>query len=144
MRVSELMRTPPVVCQPSAPLHAVARLMAVRDVGSVVVVDNVGYVCGIVTDRDIAVRGVGEGHSADVAVETVMTRDVAVVRPSSDLAEAAAVMQKQGVRRVPVVDDMGKLHGVIAMDDLFRQVSHETDTLTDALLSQTDHLRHAG
>ncbi len=136
MRVSELMRTPAVECRPSTTLQEVARLMESRTVGSVLVVDAIGYLAGIVTDRDITVRGVGAGHGPDTPIEEVMTRDVASVGARADVAEAAAVMQKRAVRRVPVVDEMGRVHGVVAFDDLFRNLSHEADTLMDAVLSQ--------
>lgn len=144
MKVSALMHTPTVVCRPTASLREVARLMDTREVGSVVVVDDLGYITGIVTDRDIALRSVGAGLSPDVAVEAVMTRDVASVNPTSDVAEAATIMQKRGVRRVPVVDDMGKPHGVITLDDLMRHVSNEADILADAVTAQTRHLHPAG
>ena len=137
MRVSDLMRTPAVVCRPTATLRDVAQLMDVRNVGSVCVIDNIGYLAGIVTDRDIAVRGTGAGRSPDVSVTEVMTRDVATVLPSSDVVEAAAIMQKRGVRRVPIVDHMGHVHGVVTLDDLMRNLSHEADTLNDTLTAQT-------
>jgi len=111
--------------------------METHDVGSVLVVDNIGYVTGIVTDRDLALKGAGQGHSPDVSVDTVMTRDVASVHPASDIAEVSAIMQKRGVRRVPVVDDLGKVHGMVALDDLLRNLSHEADDLTDAVLAQS-------
>lgn len=136
MKVSQLMHTPAIVCGPNATLRDVAHLMDERNVGSVIVVDNVGYVAGIVTDRDIALRGVGRGHSPDTTVDNIMSRDVAAVGPGSDIVEVAAVMQKRSVRRVPVVDEMGKVHGVVAMDDLFRNLSHEADALVDATLYQ--------
>jgi signal-transduction protein with cAMP-binding, CBS, and nucleotidyltransferase domain len=139
MRVSEVMHTPAVVCRPTTTLHEVAQLMDMRDVGSVVIVDDLGYVAGIVTDRDIALRSVGAGHSPDVTVDTIMTRDLATVTPTSDVAAAASIMQKRGVRRVPVVDDMGTPHGVISLDDLVQYVSHEADVLADAVLAQTRH-----
>jgi len=139
MKVTQLMHTPAVVCRPTTTLREVAKLMDSRNVGSVLVVDNVGYVSGIVTDRDLALRGLGAGHSADITVEVVMTRDVASVSPASDIAEAAAVMQKRGVRRVPVIDNLGRVHGVVAFDDLFRNLSHEADDLTDAVLAQSIH-----
>lgn len=140
MKASQLMHTPAVVCKPTATLHEVAALMDARNVGSVIVVDRIGYVTGIVTDRDVAVRGAGTGRSPDTPVEAVMTRDVAAVTPSSDIAEAATVMQKRGVRRVPVVDDLGRVHGVITLDDLLRNLSAEADALTDAVVSQATHL----
>ncbi len=137
MRVAELMRTPAVECPPTTSLRDVARLMDERNVGSVLVVDNIGYLTGIVTDRDLALRGAGGGHSPEASVDTVMTRDVASVSPASDVAEASAIMQKRGVRRVPVVDEMGKIHGMVALDDLFRHLSHDADDLTEAVLAQS-------
>ena len=140
MKASQLMHTPAVVCEPTATLREVAALMGTRNVGSVVVVDRIGYVTGIVTDRDIAIRGTGAGRSPDATVEAIMTRDVAAVTPASDITEAATVMQKRGVRRVPVVDDLGRVHGVITLDDLLRNLSAEADALTDAVVSQAAHL----
>ena len=143
VKVAMLMHTPAVVCRPQTTLRDVANLMEARNVGSVVVVDAIGYVTGIVTDRDVALKGAGRGRSPDTDVEAVMTRDVAVVSPASDIAEAASIMQKRGVRRVPVVDDLGRVHGMVAMDDLVRHVSHMADSLTDTMLDQALHLRSA-
>lgn len=141
MKVGMLMHTPPVRCRPDATLREVARLMAERDVGSVVVVDRLGYVTGIVTDRDVALRGAGAGRSPDTGVEDVMTRDVAVVHPAADVDEVAKVMHHRGVRRVPVVDDAGNVHGMVAMDDLVRHLSHESDVLADTLVDPEPHQR---
>lgn len=140
MKASQLMHTPAVVCEPTTTLRDVAALMERRNVGSVVVVDRIGYLTGIVTDRDVAVRGTATGLSADTTVEAIMTRDVAVVAPSSEVAEAAAIMQKRGVRRVPVVDDLGRVHGVVTLDDLLRNLTAEADALTDAVVNQAAHL----
>lgn len=63
-----------------------------RRVGSVIVVDRSNHVCGIVTDRDIAVRAVGAGRSADVAVSAMTTRDLVSVPPTSELAEATPLL----------------------------------------------------
>jgi CBS domain-containing protein len=136
VRVSEIMHTPAVTCRPSTSLREVAQLMERRNVGSVVVVDDIGYLSGIVTDRDLALRGMGGSHTTDTPVTAVATRDVATVSPMSDAGEAAAIMQKRAVRRVPVVDDLGRVHGMVTFDDLFRNLNHEADTLTDALLGQ--------
>lgn len=143
MKVADVMHTPAVVCRPTATLREVAQLMESRNVGSVLVVDDIGYVTGIVTDRDLAVRGLGGGRSPDVAVESVMTRDVACISPTSDCGAVVAVMQARGVRRVPVVDDRGKVHGLVAFDDLFRNLSHEADDLSEAVFAQSLHL-HPG
>jgi signal-transduction protein with cAMP-binding, CBS, and nucleotidyltransferase domain len=140
MRVSELMHTPAVTCRPDAPIAEVARLMRDRNVGSVVVVDDVGYLAGIVTDRDVALRGVGEGRSGDVAVEHIMSRNVATVPIQADVSAAAATMVKRTVRRLPVVDDADRPHGIVALDDLVRHLGREVDALADTVLLQATSL----
>jgi signal-transduction protein with cAMP-binding, CBS, and nucleotidyltransferase domain len=140
MRVSELMHTPAVTCRPNATIAEVARLMRDRNVGSVIVVDAVGYLAGIVTDRDVAVRGVGEGRSGDLAVEYVMSRNVATVPLHADVADAAGIMAKRRVRRVPVVDEEDTPHGLVALDDLVRHLGRETDAVADTVMVQVTNL----
>ena len=141
MRVSEVMHTPVFSTQPSATLREAAEMMRSRNVGCLTVVDQLGYLTGIVTDRDIAVRGVAEGRSPDAPVEAVMSRDVATVAPNADVTTAATIMRKRGVRRVPVSDEMWRLHGVISMDDVVRTLGHEVDEVADAVMAQTSHMR---
>ena len=137
MRVSEVMHTPAVTCAPTSTLCEVGQLMERRQVGSVIVIDRVGEVAGIVTDRDIVLRGVAMGRSGDIAVDAVMTRNVATVDAGADIADAAATMMKRRVRRLPVVDDDGRVHGLIALDDLVRNLGHQTDDVSDLLRSQS-------
>jgi signal-transduction protein with cAMP-binding, CBS, and nucleotidyltransferase domain len=140
MRVSELMHTPAVTCRPTATIAEVARLMRDRNVGSVIVVDAVGYLAGIVTDRDVAVRGVGEGRSGDLAVEHIMSRNVATVPLHADVADAAGIMAKRRVRRVPVVDEDDTPHGLVALDDLVRHVGRQADAVADTVMVQVTNL----
>ena len=135
MRVSYLASSPAITCEPSDTLRTVATLMADRGVGSVVVVRN-ETLAGIVTDRDIVVRGVATGLSADVAVERVMTRNVASVPIGADLTEAAATMGNRKVRRLPAVDMHGRVHGVISLDDVARHLGHQVDDLAEILLAR--------
>lgn len=135
MRVSTLMHTPAVSCAPSTTVRAVARLMEDRRVGSVVVVKDESVI-GIVTDRDIVVRGVAAGLSGDVPVERVMTRNVARVWVGADVSAAAETMWQRHIRRLPVVDAHGRLHGVIALDDVLRHVGREVDEVNDLLVAQ--------
>jgi signal-transduction protein with cAMP-binding, CBS, and nucleotidyltransferase domain len=137
MRVSELMHTPVVSCAPTATVREVGVLMAQRHVGSVVIIDQVGEVAGIVTDRDIVLRGVAQGRSGDIQVDTVMTRNVATIDPGADVADAAATMMKRRVRRIPVVDRLGHAHGVVTLDDLVRGMGRQADEVSDVLLSQS-------
>jgi signal-transduction protein with cAMP-binding, CBS, and nucleotidyltransferase domain len=136
MRVSQFMHTPAATCGTNATLRDVAHIMDVKNVGCVVVIDSVGEVAGIATDRDIAVRGVGHGRSADVAVTEVMSRDVATISPSADEHQAAAIMTKRGVRRLPVVDEHAVVHGVVALDDLVRRLGRDAEELNELLVTQ--------
>ncbi|HET6949169.1 MAG TPA: CBS domain-containing protein [Acidimicrobiales bacterium] len=142
MRVSELMHTPAVTCRPEAAIGDVARLMRDRNVGSVIVVDGIGYLAGIVTDRDVAVRGVGEGLSADVAVEEIMSRNVATIPLQADVSHAAGLMVKRTVRRLPVVDENDIPHGMLTLDDLVRQIGRDADAVSDTVMLQAANLSH--
>jgi CBS domain-containing protein len=143
MKVAELMHTPVVTCRPEDTVGDVARMMNDREVGSVVVIDRVGEVAGIVTDRDIALRCIGNGRSADIAVQEVMSRDVATVDPHADVAAAAKTMLERSVRRVPVVDEFGSAHGMVALDDLVRMAGRQVEELGDLLRDQSPGL-HLG
>lgn len=141
MKVTELMHTPAVTCRPEDTVGDVARMMGSHEVGSVVVIDRVGEVAGIVTDRDIALRAVGQGRSSDIAVEEVMSRDVATLDPHADVAVAAATMIKRSVRRLPVVDEFGTVHGLVSLDDLVRLSGRQADELGDILRDQASGIR---
>jgi CBS domain-containing protein len=136
MRVTELMHSPAVMCRSSDTLAEVALLMRDRSVGSVVVIDNIGYLAGIVTDRDLAVRGLGDGHSPDSTVDAVMTRDVATVSLHADVSDAAAMMAERMVRRLPVVDERHHIYGVVTLDDLLRNLGSDADRLADTVVMQ--------
>jgi signal-transduction protein with cAMP-binding, CBS, and nucleotidyltransferase domain len=131
------MHTPAVTCTPTATLREVGELMERRHVGSVIVIDEVGDVSGIVTDRDIVVRGVARGRSGDIAIDRVMTKNVVTIDARSDISDAAAMMMKRRVRRLPVVDARGHAHGMVALDDLVRHMSRQADEVSDLLLAQS-------
>jgi len=98
-------------------LREVAAIMRDGDVGAVPVVDD-GRLVGIVTDRDIVVRAIAEGMTADSAVNLAMTTDLVTVKPDDYVFEAARLMGDKQVRRLPVVDSDGSLAGIIAMADV--------------------------
>jgi CBS domain-containing protein len=114
--------------------------MRAHNVGCVAVVDDLGYVTGIITDRDIAIRGVAAGRSPDAPVDAVMTRDVATVTPAADLSTAQAIMHKRGVRRLPVADEMWRPHGMIALDDILCAVGNEVDAIADTVTAQRTNM----
>jgi CBS domain-containing protein len=106
---------------PSQSLTDAARLMKQEDVGSVPVVDGERLV-GMLTDRDIVVRGIADGSDPHtVHVGDIASRDIVTVRPDDDLDEALRLMALHQVRRLPVVDD-GHLVGVLATADVAHEV----------------------
>ncbi|MDY7101050.1 MAG: CBS domain-containing protein [Actinomycetota bacterium] len=137
MRISELMRTPAVTCRTTTSLGEVARVMRDREVGCVLVLDETDYLAGVVTDRDLALRGLGVGRTADTLVRDVMSRDVVSVSVRADVSEAAALMAKRSVRRLPVVDEHDHPRGVITLDDLVRDLGAEADLLVDTIVLQS-------
>ncbi len=116
MRVSECLHEAPVTVPPECTLEEAARLMGTRGVGSLVVVSG-GEVVGIVTDRDIAVRGVGSGRALTTRVKAVMSENLVTIQGSADIFDAYRLLKDAGVRRLPVLED-GDLGGIITVDDL--------------------------
>ena len=117
MRCREIMSSNVRTATRETSLSDVAAMMRDGDMGAVPVVDN-GKLAGIVTDRDIVVRAVSEGKSADTPVGEVMTAELFTVAPDDFVFEAIRLMGDKQVRRVPVVSPDGSLAGIIAMADV--------------------------
>lgn len=115
--VGEFMTRRLVTMDASETLTAAARQMRDAAIGDVIVT-NAGHVHGIVTDRDISVRGVAEALDPDTtALSEILSRNVITVTPHDDAVAAADLMRTYSVRRLPVLDD-GELVGVISLGDL--------------------------
>ncbi|MEV5953101.1 CBS domain-containing protein [Streptomyces sp. NPDC051987] len=121
MKISEVMTAPPVTVAPDVRLAEAARRMAEAAVGSVLVVDDAGALLGIVTDRDIALRGLGGGLGQDAEVRAVMSDRVVTVAAGDDLQAAYQAFRRTGVRRLPVLE-LGRVTGMLTVDDLFLDV----------------------
>ena len=120
MHLADYMHTPPTTCPTGTSISEVARLMEFDEVGSVIVTSGAGEIAGIVTDRDLVVRGLAREASADAPVETVMSAPVITVHEQEDAYDAAAKMARAGCRRLPVVNATGQLQGVVSFDDIAR------------------------
>src|ERR1035437_10760379 len=116
MLVRECLRSAPVTVPPECTLEEAARLMGRHGVGSLLVVSG-DQLLGIVTDRDIAIRGVGDGQSSDAEISAVMTEAPVTIQGSANVFEAFRTIKEAGVRRLPVVEDTD-LAGIITVDDL--------------------------
>lgn len=120
-QVADLMTRGATALAPGDTLVKAARIMAELDVGAVPICDGEALV-GIVTDRDIAVRGVAQERPLHISrLEDVMTADPQVCRETDDIDVVAERMKEQQIRRLPVVDAEGRLVGMLSLGDLALQ-----------------------
>jgi len=117
MQLREVMTSGVVTAGPEADVLEVARLMRDHAVGSVVLCDRRGTPAAMVTDRDLAVRALAEQRGPSEAVGDHASRPLVTGEPEMDLEEAAALMVRHRVRRLPVVSD-GELVGIVTLDDI--------------------------
>jgi CBS domain-containing protein len=116
--IREVMTPNPVAMSAGSTVTDAARAMRDNDIGDVVVLDSNENVCGIVTDRDIAVRAVAEGHNpAEVELKDICSRALVSLGPASSVDDAVRLMREQALRRLPVVD-AGKAVGIVSLGDL--------------------------
>ena len=134
--VEEIMTRDPRTVNADDPLIDAARIMRDSDIGDAVVMDG-GQVTGIVTDRDIVVRGVAEGIDAESAsVGDVCTMGVETIEPDASVDEALSRMRDKDIRRLPVAKN-GRPVGIISLGDL--AVEREPDsTLADISAASPD------
>ena len=119
--VTSVMTANPACCKAETPLRDVARMMIDNDCGEIPVVDEQGVPVGVVTDRDIAIRVVAEGRDTMGATAAdAMSSPVQTVREDSSLKDATQLMEAAKIRRVPVVDQQGKLSGIVSVADIAR------------------------
>jgi len=137
MNLHEFIHSPAVTCSLDTSLADAAAEMDRYNVGSVVVVNADGHVVGIITDRDVAVRGVAKHCEPGTPVRELMTANVVLLREDADLFDAARQMAESGCRRFPVVGADGLLKGVVALDDLMILFARQTDNLAHAVAFET-------
>jgi CBS domain-containing protein len=115
--VGEFMTTRLVTMDGTDTLTAAAQEMRDRAIGDVIVCDGESVI-GIVTDRDITVRGVAEALDVDTTtLDQILSQDIVTVTQYDDAVAAADLMRTYGVRRLPVIED-GRLIGLVSLGDL--------------------------
>jgi CBS domain-containing protein len=129
MNVEQLMARNVGTCAPSAQLDAAARIMWEGDCGCVPVVeqpDGSARVVGMITDRDICMAAYTQGHPlSSIRVESAMAKDVRSCRPTDSIATALKILQQNQLHRLPVVDQDGRLIGLLSLADVAREAERE-------------------
>lgn len=117
-KVSDIMTKDCQTVTPADNVYEVAVLMKKHDIGFVPVVEPNGRkLLGVITDRDLVLRGYAEKHPGSASVTEVMTDEVETISPNLSVDEAAAKMAEHQIRRLPVVEG-GELLGVVSIGDL--------------------------
>jgi CBS domain-containing protein len=123
--ITELMSPNPCAIDADKPVAYAAKMMKEEDVGLAPVVEGQQLV-GTLTDRDIVVRVVAEGKDPQsVTVREVASTDLVTIDPQQDLDEALTLMASKQVRRLPVVEQDGRLVGVLAQADIAREAKEK-------------------
>jgi CBS domain-containing protein len=125
MQITELMTQDPRTVAAGSSIVDAARLMRDEDAGIAPIVDGDRLV-GVVTDRDIAIKVVAEGKDPQsTTVDDVAATELVTIDPQQDLDEALRLMAQHQVRRLPVVEEDGKLVGILAQADVARHADPE-------------------
>lgn len=127
-------------------LHA-ARLMRDHHVGDLVILDensDDGTPIGIVTDRDIVVEVLARDlDPTKVTVRDIMRVPLVIARASEEVEQALERMRAHGVRRVPMLDDEGRLAGIVSLDDLLRRLATDAAALAEVIAREQDREHRA-
>ena len=136
MPVGDYCRRPAATIAPDDSVRAAAERMEKGGLGCLIVAEN-GKPVGILTDRDVALGILCKRLDAGaVSVSELAARSPLVIEQDAPLAEAARMIRRHGIRRLPVVDKKGELVGVIAADDLMQLVVSELESLAPAVRKQ--------
>lgn len=121
MKLRDVMASPVIRIHPDESVAVAARTLERYNIGILPVCGSDGRLCGLVTDRDLVTRCVASGRSpVNTTVREVMTSKIIAAGPEMDAAQAAGIMGREQVRRLPVVES-GRLCGMVSLGDLSRQ-----------------------
>jgi signal-transduction protein with cAMP-binding, CBS, and nucleotidyltransferase domain len=135
MAIEDLARSEAVTADPETPVTDLAATMDEANVGSVVITNDQTPI-GIVTDRDLTVRVLGNAvDPTEQTAEDVMTTDLCTAEPGAGFYEAASLMAEHGIRRLPICEG-DTLVGIITADDLTELLADEQQHLGDIIRAQ--------
>lgn len=134
MKVRDLMTKSVISLKPQDTLIDAAKLMFEHNIGIIPIVDDNDYPLGVVTDRDIVIRGIAQNHHVKTHLEDIMTTNLITVYPDDSIAYATDLMGERQIRRLLVINDDGKLVGILALADI--STTEENDEKAKEALSQ--------
>lgn len=140
MQVKELMTQQVQSCGPEASLERAAQLMWDYDCGCIPVCagDGAGQPIGVVTDRDICMSALFQGKPLrELRVSDAMAKQLLSCRPEDSLEQAEKAMRAAHIRRLPVVDDQGRLVGMLSLADLAREAARDRRQLSEGEVNMT-------
>ena len=130
-------RSPDTISPDDCVLLAAER-MRQRTVGCLVAVDGANEPIGIVTDRDLVLRVLADGREpSETRVRQAMTSEVVVVTAGVSMSSAVRLMREGTFRRLPVVDDRGRLIGILSLDDVLMELARNLDEVGSVLQQET-------
>jgi len=139
--IAQICNKNPVTCAIDAEVRDVVNLMREKQVGSVIVVNEMTdgtRPYGIITDRDLVVRVIAAGVDLEsLVIRDIATTEIAVGRDTDSAGEAIHVMREEGVKRLPVVDALGRLIGIVSGDDLLLHIANEVQALASLFMRGT-------
>ncbi|AWR97523.1 CBS domain-containing protein [Acidianus sulfidivorans JP7] len=127
--VKEYMKSNVVSVDKNTKLKDIAKIMTEKNVGSIIVIDNNKPV-GIITEKDI-VRAIGKGKSLDSLAQDIMTATLITIREDSPITGALSIMRSYNIRHLPVVDDSGKLCGILSIRDVAKALDNMFENSLD-------------
>ena len=125
MKISDVMTRDVATVRPDQTAREAANFMLNSDAGSIPVTEG-DRLIGMITDRDIAVRGVAEGRGPDCTVRDLMSEQIICAREDDTVDDVAQRMSEAQVRRLPVVDEQQRLVGIVSLGDLSRETTGES------------------
>lgn len=139
MKVKDAMHSGIHFAETSTPVSELARKMRELDVGAIPIHEK-NKLVGMVTDRDIVVRGIANGKDlSDQTARDVMSKGVISCRDDQELDEAVRLMEHKKIRRLPVLDNNDHAIGMLSLGDLSHSASHKTSG--EVLTSVSAHHR---
>ena len=126
MIIADIMTAFPEALSPEDTIQKAAKLMRDHDYGSIPIIDEIGALVGIVTDRDIVVQAIASGRGLETELSDCMTQRPDTIPKDLPLSDALRLMEKQQIRRLPVVEN-GRLIGMVSLSDLAKSQVSESE-----------------